>query len=144
MVPSWSSDAPAVSNLVANFLDGLRDALAVEGLEQIIDRVHFERLHRVLVVGGGEDDLRQRNLAVHQLLDDAEAVEARHLHVEEDEVGRELLDEVDRLDAVLALRDDIDVELAQEIRKLVARKLLVVNDDRGQCHLLSCIQNTAT
>src|SRR5208282_6175135 len=78
-----------------------------------------------------------RDLLVEQLLDDAKAVETRHLHVQEDESGRELLDEVHRLHAVLTLRHDVHIEIAQEIRQLVTGKLLVIHDDCRQGHASS-------
>ena len=131
MVPIWSLGEPARLQLLPGLLHGLRDPLLVERLQQVVDGVHFEGLHRILVVGGGEDDLRQRHFLVDQLLDDAEAVEPGHLHVEEDEFGRELLDQVHRFHAVLALRDDVHIEIAQQIGKLVARKLLVIHNDCG-------------
>ena len=126
---------------MAHLLHGLRDALAIERLQQVIDGVHLERLHRILIVSGGEDNLRQWDFAVQQLLDDAESVQPRHLHVEEDQIGRELLDQAHRLDAVLALRQDVDIEFAQQVGKLVARQLFVVNDDCRKCHPVSCTWN---
>ena len=68
-------------------LDGFGDARLVEGLEDVVDGVHVESLDGVIVEGGGEDDLRQALFAFEKLFDYAEAVEAGHLHVEEDEVG---------------------------------------------------------
>ncbi len=128
MVPIWSFGRAGGLQLVADFVDGLRDTLAIERLQQIVDGIHFERLDGVLIVGGSEDDLRQRHLAVQQLLDDAEAVETRHLHVKEDEIGRELLDQVDGLDSVLALSHDVDIETRAADRRVrraqVARRPL--------------------
>jgi len=37
-----------------------RDAGAVEGLEKVINGVHIEGTYGVLVIGRGEDNLRQR------------------------------------------------------------------------------------
>src|SRR5271157_4770121 len=118
-------------------LHRLRNALLVKGLQQIVNCVHFERLDSILVVGGGKNDLRQRYFLVEQLLDRAEAVEARHLHVEKDEVGREFFDQVDRFDAVLALRHDVHIEIAQEIGQLVASELFVIHNDGRKGHALS-------
>ena len=77
------------------------------------------------------------NFAVQQLLDHAEAVEAGHLHIEENEVGRKLLDQVDGFHAVLALCHDVDIEFAQQVGKLIARQLFVVHYDCRQCHPIS-------
>jgi hypothetical protein len=45
----------------ADLFDGLEDALAVEGLQQVVDGVDLEGADGVLVEGGGEDDLGQRS-----------------------------------------------------------------------------------
>src|SRR4029077_9016798 len=79
----------------AYLLDRLRHAFLVEGLEQIVHGVYFERLHRVLIEGGGENNLGQDYFLVKQFLDDAEAIEAGHLHVEKDQVGIMFADETD-------------------------------------------------
>ena len=42
----------------AGLFEGLEDAGAVEGLEQVVDGVDLEGADGVLVEGGGEDDLR--------------------------------------------------------------------------------------
>ena len=75
------------------------------------------------------------NLAVEQLLDDAEAVQARHLNIEEHEIGVVFADQADSLKAVLALRDDIHVGIVgKQVGELVARELFVIHDDGGQGH----------
>ena len=90
-------------------LDGLQHAGFVEGLEQIVDGVDVEGAHRVLVEGRSEDDLRQPVVVLDELLEHGEAVEAGHLHVEKDDVGLVLADELDGLDAVCALGHDFDL-----------------------------------
>ena len=80
----------------------------VEGLEQIIDGVYVEGAYCVLVEGCGEDDLRQAVAVLDQLLEHGEAVEARHLHVEKDDVGLVFADELDGLNAVRSLGDDFN------------------------------------
>ena len=47
--------------------------------------------------------------ALHQFLDDGEAVEARHLDVEKDQVGMVLLNERDSFNAVGPFADDLDI-----------------------------------
>ena len=117
--------------LGAGLMDGLRDAFLIERLEQVVDRIDLEGLDRVLVVGRGEDDLGQRDFLVEQLLDDAEAVEAGHLHVEEDEVGAAVLDQADGFEPVLTLGYDVDLAgVFEQVGKLVAGELLVVDNDR--------------
>ena len=89
-------------------LDGFGDAGLVEGFQDVVDGVDVEGLHGVVVEGGGEDHVGDFEFALDDFLEDAEAVEAGHLHVEENQVGRMLLDQVESVDAVLALADEID------------------------------------
>ncbi|MGH9521153.1 MAG: hypothetical protein ACRD3E_01325 [Terriglobales bacterium] len=45
------------------------------------------------------------------------------------------LDQVDGFQPVLALGDDVDIaDLLQQEDKLIARQLLVINDNRGKRH----------
>jgi hypothetical protein len=87
-----------------------------------------------LIEGGREDNFGQWNLAVEQLLDDAETVQAGHLNVEKNEVGIVFADEADGFQTVLALRDDIDIGVLEQVGKFVARQLFVVDDDGGEGH----------
>ena len=70
-----------------------------------------------------------------KFLEDAEAVEAGHLDVEEDEVGIVLLDEVDGIEAVFALGEKMDFgEGFEEEGEFFAGGLFVVNDDGVDGH----------
>ena len=111
-------------------LDGAGEAALIERLQHIIDRIHFKRLDRVVVKRGRENDLREFRLAVHQLLDHAEAIEARHLNIEEYEVWRVLLDKREGFDSVLALADKVHLgKTLQQEREFVARGLFVIHDE---------------
>ena len=91
----------------------------------------LERLDRVLVVGGDEDD--QRHPVPAHLLDHLEAVGAGHLNVEEHQVRGEAADGVDGLAAVAALADDLDVGLGrEEAGHALARQRLVIDDQRAE------------
>ena len=126
------------SSLARTLLHRLRHPLLVERLEQIVNRVYFERLHRVLIKGRGENNLGKGDFLVQQFLDDAKAVEAGHLHVEKDQVGIVFADEVDAFDPVLALGHDVHVaDIFQQEGKFVAGKLFIVHDDCGQGHSIS-------
>ena len=103
------------------------EAVALEGLQQVIERPRLEGADRVLVVGGDEHDHRQA--LGGERLDHAEAVQQRHLHVEEYQVRPLLSDRVDRLAPVAAFADDLDVLLsAQGESDAAAGDRLVVND----------------
>ena len=70
-----------------------------------------------------------------QAREHAEAVEARHLHVEQDQVGLLLGDRLDRLEAVAALADDLDVRLVlQPVAHPLAGQRLVVHDQSPDLH----------
>src|SRR5262245_46262692 len=58
-------------------------AFVVKWFEQVIERVEFKRPYRILVVGGHKDDDRQ--LISSNLFQHPEAVEVRHLDIEEDQ-----------------------------------------------------------
>ena len=97
-------------DLLACALQRLAEALAIERLEDVVERADLEGLERVLIVGGHEDD-EWHPLAADGL-DHVEAVHLRHLHVEEDQIGRVVLNRGDGLFAVAALADHLDVLFA--------------------------------
>jgi len=116
-------------------LNGFGDAGLVEGLEDVVDGVHVEGLDGVVVKGRGEDDVGNFEFALDELLEDAEAVETRHLDIEEDEVGIVFLDEVDGVESVFALGQKIDFrEAFEEEGQFLASGLFVVDDDGGDGH----------
>ena len=91
--------------------------------------MHLECAQRVLVVRGGED---HRDIASDQV-EHLEPVQLRHLHVEEQQVGRQLRHCLHRLEAVGALRHDLDVRFGgQELAEHLPRQGLVVHDGNAQ------------
>ena len=62
------------------------EPIAIERLQQVIERRHLERLNGVLIVCGYENDDRA-TLGI-ELLQNSEPVQLRHLHVQEHQVGR--------------------------------------------------------
>ena len=77
------------------------EPLSVEGLQQIVQRVHIERAEGVAIVSGDEHDRR------HPLRADSfqyrETVHLRHLDVQEQELGILPLNRRNRLFTVRAL-----------------------------------------
>ena len=109
-------------------LERLLEALAPERLEDVVDGAHVERTQSVMVVRGHEHDRGDPVRA--DALEDAEAVEIRHLDVEEHEVGPELLDRDDGLATVAALPDDLDAGFVREEgAQALAGEGLVVDDE---------------
>ena len=116
-------------------LNGPRQTILLDRLQDVIDGVDFEGLHGIVVKRRRENDLRNFSLAVHQLLDHVETVEARHLHVEKHQVRRMFLDEGESLHAVFALPDQMHFgETFQQVDEFVASGLLVVHDERVDRH----------
>jgi hypothetical protein len=74
-------------------------------------------------------------LALNELLEDPEAVEAGHLDIEEYEVGTVFLDKVDGVEAVFALGENVDVGKAfEEESEFLASGFFVVHDDGVDRH----------
>ena len=119
----------------AGTLNGFGDARFVERLQHVVHGVHVEGLHGVMIESGGEDHVRDFDFALDQLLQHPEAVEAGHLHVEENQVGGVLLDQRDGFDAVLPLPDDADLgKTLEQKSQLVASGLFVIDNDGGDGH----------
>jgi hypothetical protein len=117
-------------NFAFGALNSFGDACLVEGLEDIIDGVDIERLDSVLVEGGSEDHVGDFEFSFNEFFEDAEAVEARHLDVQEDEVRRILFDEIDGFEAVFALAEEIDFrEGLEEESEFFASGFFVVDYD---------------
>src|SRR3989441_4351989 len=104
---------------------GLLQSGAADRLEKVIDRLELERVHRVLVEGGAEDDPRPgRGEGGGHLHPRA----ARHLDVEEDQIGLETEDRLDRLLAVFGFAHYFElVEGGEQLAETVARGLFVIH-----------------
>jgi hypothetical protein len=67
-------------------LDGGGEPRGIDRLQEVVERVQLEGLHRELVVGGREDDVRHGRL---ERLEELHPGLPGHLDVEEEEVGLE-------------------------------------------------------
>src|SRR6185369_332613 len=95
-----------------------------------IDRVHFERLDGVLVESGDKNERRRLVITLQQPASDLKTRQAGHLDVQKDKIRLMPLDRGNRLEAIGRLGDDFRrSELPQLVAKLLASKLLVVDDD---------------
>ena len=88
-----------------------------------------------MVEGGGEDDVGDFEFTLDEFLEHAEAIEAGHLDVEEDEVGGVFFDEGDGFEAVFPLADERDFgEGFEEEGEFLAGGFFVVDDDGVDRH----------
>ncbi len=99
------------------------------GLSRVVDRAGLERLNGVLIEGGNNDDDRKRVGA--ELAHHFEAAHHGHLEIEEDEVGFESRDFLERVAAVLGLAGDVDVWKQLELLAQHAAGDGFVIDDQG-------------
>ena len=90
----------------ANLVQGLAQALVVDGFEQVIHRFDGEGVDGISVVGGDEQNRRQG--FGFQGADYVEAVHAGHLDVEEDEIRAEFPNLFHRLATVAGLAEDFE------------------------------------
>jgi hypothetical protein len=95
---------------IARPRERLRQALLAERLQDIVHGPDLESLDCVLVVSRDEDDRDRRVEKLHDL----EAVEPRHLDVQEDGVRRELSGGLDGFQPVARLPDDRDARDSPE------------------------------
>ena len=85
----------------------LAEARLAHRFGQVVDGVHLERFHGVLVERRHED--HEGQIAASKQADDAEAIDLGHLDVEQRDVRAMALDELDRFGAVRRLADDGDI-----------------------------------
>ena len=109
------------------------EPLGRDRLQEVVDGVDLEGAQRVAVERRDEDDGRRRSAFQHA--QDAEAVEAGHLDVQEQEIRTQVIDRLDCLESVLALRDDLDLVFpGQLLPDPLARQRLVVHENRAYGH----------
>ena len=115
-------------------VDGVADrdqhALALERLLDEIKRAEPRRFDRGGDVGvAGDDDDRRDLDEVPQLLQHFEAVHARHLDVEEHQVGRLALDQLDAFLAGRRQHHVVAVVLERHLQRVANRRLVVDDQD---------------
>ena len=69
-----------------------------------------------------------------------EAIQARHLNIEKYHIRMVSTDQVNRLNAVLALGDDLDSSRrVEEVFELLTRKPFIVDDQRSHWHVIAAL-----
>ena len=121
--------------LTAHPVERAGKPLLVDGLQQVVERARLEGVDREAVEGRHEHD--HRHAFLRHARQHVEPRQTRHLDVEEHQVRRVLVDRGERLAAVCALRDDLDVwRLLQADLEASPGELLVVDDDGADAHVL--------
>jgi len=94
-------------------------------------------------VAGGEDDLGNGPKAI-ELVADGEAVLAREVDIEEDDVWAKRADGVDRADAVGRLADHPESVTLEHLPDDEPKWFVIVNDQDGPHSCIVALQRTAT
>src|SRR5581483_1425844 len=101
----------------------------LDGLQEVINRIHLEGAERIFIVSGREDDERLLAESGEQL----EAVHLGHLNVEEERVNPFRRESVKRRFGIRLLPRNLDATgFAQQPRQALERQLLVVNQKNTQ------------
>jgi hypothetical protein len=112
--------------------NGVKEAPVAEGFEQVVQGVDLEGTQRELVVGGDEDHVW------HAVRPDRtehfEPIHHRHLDVQEQEIGLDLLDRGHRRTAIGALTDDLNfgIPLTELPESRACQRLVVYDEDSGR------------
>jgi hypothetical protein len=117
----------------AQSLDGAREPVRVERLEEVVDRLPVEGVERVLVVGGDEHPQRRVAAVGRGLGRDLQAAASRHPDVEERDVRALAPDRLERRVAVGARGDHLErgPGVGERGRERIAQQRLVVGEDRA-------------
>ena len=106
-------------------------------------RLGLERANRELVVGREEHD--RRHALRRPPPDHLEAVDLRHLDVEEDHVGLQRVERREHLAAVAAFADDGEVgKRGEQLPHAAARRRLVVGDEDGDERAIATVDRFAS
>ncbi len=131
--PRAARPATSPSSRTARFdaFERGEQTVAAERLEQIVDRLELERGDGELVVRRREHDRR----IVLNATQHVEPVELRHLDVEKDEIGLELVDRRRPPSSVGRLADALDpLDLGDQVAQLPPRDRLILDDDGARLH----------
>ena len=95
--------------------------------------MHVEGPDGKAVVGRDEDN--DRNLRPFELLQDRETIQVRHLHIQENELGRGLPDGIQRFQTGRAFGHDLRLRLLlQKMTKPLPAQGFVVGNQNAQFH----------
>ena len=110
-------------------VDGIAQSLIVDRLQQVVEGIGLEGPQCKLVVSGDEDDFR--HIATGQSSQHIEAVHARHLDIQEHEVGRVFTNGRQRLTSITGIPANLDaIDICEAQFESPSRQFLVVDDQR--------------
>src|SRR5690348_425501 len=95
-------------------LQSLFKPVPLDGLQKIIDSIDLERPDGIVIISSYKNKVRQMGIPVEQFLDDAKAVQARHLDIQKYEVRTQFPNQAHRFHAILPLPDDLDLRKIPE------------------------------
>ena len=108
----------------------MQELVELEGLGDEVRRSPLDRIHRVLYrAETRDDDGHDARVAVSRSLDDAGAVDTRQPQVGDDDVERELLEQLQRSLAALGLHD-LEAPLRQPLRHQATESGLVIDEEQ--------------
>src|SRR5262245_13128464 len=114
-------------DLLLDALPGRIESLAIEGLEQVVERVYLKGAYGILIVGSDKDDVWSR--AAVKRFQHFETAQLWHLYVQKDEVGLQRLDRFYCFTTIHTLRNNLDFRLTfQHLANHLASKWFVVDD----------------
>ena len=104
-------------------------------LQQIVYRMDFKRLERIVVVRGGKNDA-WRILKLLQMFGHFDTVNLRHADIKQNDVDRAFRQHVNGLLAVFRLAGNFNRHLERTVRQqiadAVARRRLIIDDQHPQ------------
>ena len=117
-------------DMLLDLFDRLEEALGLDRLHEVVDRVDLEGLDGMLAIGRDEHD-RRRARDLRESLGQLQARRARHVDVEEHHVAAVVLEVLDGFAHVARLGHDLDLAgLLEQVLELRPRRSLVINDHR--------------
>ena len=114
-------------------------ALGLDRLGEVVERIYIESFHRIVIVRG--DKHHDRHVRHAYLLDNVEPACARHLDIEEQQIVAILFERRDRFVAIAAFPGDSDIVARQQKPEPLARQWLIVGNKCSQRHSASFVGN---
>ncbi|MNK45264.1 hypothetical protein D3C87_640200 [compost metagenome] len=113
-------------------LQQIDDARLVVGLEDIVERLQLERLHRKLLVGGDEDDVGRMARLV-QVLGQQQTIDGGDLDIQKHHIHLVILQVFERLQPIFETRHYLDLTvLVHQIDQLLASQVFVFDNNGFQ------------